>query len=91
MPQARSSLQPTTSRTPVAFAASLLAKSTGEALLPAMGLSEHAPGQVGPHAQYADLLVVDAADGAVLAQGACAAELVAMDEAWRSFGSATGG
>ncbi|MDN3461582.1 DUF2231 domain-containing protein [Kocuria sp. APC 4018] len=42
----------------VAFAASLLAKSTGEALLPAMGLSEHAPGQVGPHAQYADLLVV---------------------------------
>lgn len=42
----------------MAFAASLLAKSTGEALLPPMGLSEHAPGQVGPHAQYADLLLV---------------------------------
>ena len=42
----------------VAFVASLVAKSTGEALLPLMGLSEHHPGQVGEHAEYADLLVV---------------------------------
>ncbi|RKQ36810.1 DUF2231 domain-containing protein [Kocuria tytonis] len=53
----------------VALLASVIAKSTGEALLPAMGLSEHAPGQVGPHAQYADLLVV--AVGLALGASAC--------------------
>lgn len=53
----------------VAFAASVLAKSTGEALLPAMGLSEHAAGQVTTHAQYADLLVV--AVGLALGAAVC--------------------
>ncbi|WP_243635576.1 DUF2231 domain-containing protein [Kocuria tytonicola] len=55
--------------TAVAFLASVVAKSTGEALLPAMGLSEHSPGEVGPHAQYADLLVV--AVGLCLGAGVC--------------------
>ena len=53
----------------VALAASVVAKSTGEALLPAMGLSEHAPSRVGPHAQYADLLVV--AVGMTLGAAVC--------------------
>lgn len=42
----------------VALVSVIVAKSTGEAMLPAMGLSEDNPGRVGEHAMWATYSVV---------------------------------